>query len=266
MMKVSTPLFQLKVLVNGQPIQEYRKDSRTYVEGRAGSRFELELTNLTGARILVHPNIDGISAMTGKDASRRDHSAGYVLGPHERAVIPGWRLNDRDVAEFFFAGAGKSYAEGTGRGKKNRGVIACTVWQEKVYPVLRTCFHHAVDVEPSPWETISCNAGAAYSSECCDRSPTKSATIGSPLRSSRRRKAQQNLGAGFGDRVDHQVRGTTFEVATEQPAAAAIIYYDDLDGLRSKGLRISSRRRHHEHTPDPFPQDTGCPPPRGWAR
>lgn len=277
MMKVSSLLFQLKVLVNGRPVQEYRKNDRTYVEGRAGSRFELELVNLTSNRILVHPNIDGISAMTGKDASRNDNSTGYVLRPLATTVIPGWRLNDEETAEFFFAGAGKSYAEGSGRGKKNRGVIACTVWKERVRrditrsagPVINCSLDDLSGAEPV-------GAGAAYSSqveeEYCSRNfagqeiSTCSVRPRSRKMAQSRKSIQQNLGAGFGDRVDHQVSMTSFVSESDTPAAAAIVYYDDLEGLQSKGLKIRPGRPHHEPRPDPFPQDAGCRPPRGWNR
>ena len=279
MMKVSSPLFQLKVLINGRPVQEYRKDDRTYVEGRAGSRFELELTNLTGSRILVHPNIDGISAMTGKDASRNDNSTGYVLRPWSTTVIPGWRLNNEETAEFFFAGGGGSYAEKSGRGKKNRGVIACTVWKEK-----RVCrepfitssrgsldfnFSQLNGADGMPVEDM-----ASYSSQCDDGSMQSFASqkIGTCLTGKRSRKmaqsqkSVQNLGAGFGNAVDHQVSTTDFISESSSPAAAAIIYYDDLDGLRSKGVKIRQNSPHHEPRPDPFPQDAGCRPPQGWNR
>jgi hypothetical protein len=70
MMKASSEVFRLQVLVNHKPIQEYRGPSNTtFVEGKEGSTFELELTNLTARRILVHPAVDGLSIMTGQSAS-----------------------------------------------------------------------------------------------------------------------------------------------------------------------------------------------------
>ena len=108
-MKVSCPIFQFRVLCSTP--QEYHKDGLSYIAGKRGENFELEISNLTMRRILAHPTVDGLSVMTGKETSRLDSSHGYILRPLQKMVVPGWRLTDSEVAQFFFAGNGKSYAE-----------------------------------------------------------------------------------------------------------------------------------------------------------
>lgn len=294
MMKYSTPLFQMKVLVDGKPIQEYHKDDRTYVEGRKGSRFSLELTNLTPRRILAHPTVDGLSVMNGKEASRNDNTEGYVLMPHQTLKIPGWRLDNDTVADFFFAGGGGSYAEKTGK-PRNRGVIGCAVWEQKEVPVFMG-FMHETDPGPYPessgeWhpsEELTTSRFAAEtprdmpvassycsneihpdmaSAENCSKGIRNEVKCGGRgLRDFMRqhRRTQQNLGTGFGDRSTHQVVEVSFSAATEEPVLVAAIYYDDYEGLRSKGLRLPRRRQSQPAMPDPFPKASGCKPPHGW--
>lgn len=273
MMKYSTPLFQMKVLVDDKPIQEYHKDSRTYVEGRKGSRFSLELTNLTGRRILAHPTVDGLSVMTGKEASRNDNTDGYVLMPHQRLVIPGWRLNNETVADFFFAGGGGSYAEKSGK-PRNRGVIGCAVWEQKQQPVFIGFMSTGDqgtyrDAAPGEWDP-SFNDMAFDDEEPCSGGMQPSRCSMDNMKSSRGAwnqvtRSAQNLGAGFGDRSTHQVHEVTFSPASDEPVLIAAIYYDDYEGLRSKGLKLPKRQRHvRPSMPDPFPKSQGCKPPAGW--
>ena len=293
MMKVSTPVFQLKVVVGGKSIQEYHKDGQAFVEGRQGSNFALELTNLTPRRALVHPTVDGLSAMTGKEASRRDNKHGYVLGPFQEVLVPGWRLNDEEVAQFFFAGAGKSYAEKTGKGR-DKGVIACAVWEEisrfsintvsgwrpsgggqlfgsgggGSVPTLDCHFMDTGDAAPVSADSPVANAidetksAGGLQAEMCSVEPERRTRSRKRLL---RTAGVQNLGTGFGERTEHHVQTTTFNSATEEPICVATIYYDDLDGLRARGIRISRKARRKPRLPNPFPRDKGCcKPPPGW--
>ena len=281
MMKTYAELFQLKVLIDGKPIQEYHKDERTFVEGRQGSNFSLELTNLTPRRILVHPTVDGLSAMSGKEASRLDDD-GYVLHAFQKTTIPGWRLNNDEVARFFFAGAGKSYAEKTGKGR-DKGVIACAVWEEKVVAQAMNFFASAampsaagcaeeentggeLHTQMCSYESGEFHSKATFdsmSSETRTKGVTRGA--GGQRRNSMRRERKcstQNLGAGFGERAKHEVHETHFDKATDSPVVIATIYYDDLKGLRAQGINI--RRQKSKRLPNPFPADKGCNPPNGW--
>lgn len=263
MMKTYAELFQLKILIDGKPIQEYHKDGRTFVEGRRGSNFELELKNLTCRRILVHPTVDGLSAMSGKEASRLDND-GYVLHGFQTAVIPGWRLNDDEVAHFFFAGDGKSYAEKTGKGR-DKGVIACAVWEEKVIVRPETCFFSSSAPCAGELNTEMNSATMEWMPSASHETKTSgSITRGARKRGMRMNKvATQNLGTGFGERTQHEVHTTTFDKATDEPVVVATIYYDDLKGLRARGINIQ-RQRKRNRFPNPFPKDKGCTPPSGW--
>jgi len=226
-MKVSADLFQLKVLVNNRPVQEYHKDNHTFIEGRQGSNYALQLTNLTPRRLLVHPTVDGLSVMTGKEASRNDSSHGYVLEAYTAENIPGWRLDNNEVAKFVFAGAGESYAEKRGSGE-NKGVIACAVWEKKT--------------EFATKGRIDRACGQSQGIAAC------------------------NLGTGFGRAASHVVNETSFIPLTVEPGAIAVIYYDDIQGLKARGIKIATARQSTS-LPNPFPKtEVGCIPPDGWSK
>ena len=301
-MQVNSSLFSAKIIINGRPAQEYRdRSGNAFVEGRKGSNFELELKNLTGRRLLIHPSVDGLSVMTGKEASRKDSTQGYVLNPWQVTLIPGWRLDDDNVAKFFFAGAGKSYAEKKGRGK-DKGVIACAVWEEQtswywyelppivigtiggvipggtgglIYRGGGTHSGHTINVgsvKQSPlyydsaFTPESASHGQAdnsinYCASCSGEEPTNGGIITGGITTQSLGSAQ-NLGTGFGAKTAHAVTATTFVPAQIEPNAVAVIYYDDLKGLQARGIKVPERK--DTSLPNPFPKDRGCEPPAGW--
>lgn len=72
----------------------------------------------------------------------------------------------------------------------------------------------------------------------------------------------QNLGTGFGQAVDFAT--TTVKFERGDMLTMIVIYYDDSDGLRSKGIQVvRPSKAHRVSDPDPFPA-TSCQPPKGW--
>ena len=296
MLKVSSPLFQAQIVVKGRALQEYRDNAgRIFVEGRKGNNFSLELRNLTNRRILVHPSVDGLSVMTGELASRTDSEHGYVLEARQTLEVPGWRLNNNEVAKFFFAGEGKSYAEKKGVGK-DKGVIACAVWEEAPTFTWRVdgpaMFHVPggsgsgdailrgvtytttnapnVNMDASPnvefnssdnisfgsLDTVSCYASASTMTESASTMTETSDTPQAAIHA-------QNLGTGFGKRAEHRVHNVCFTAGTVEPISVAVIYYDDKVGLQARGIKITEKKQDCS-LPNPFPKDRSCEPPPGW--
>jgi len=308
-MKVSTPLFQLKVRVSGKNIQEYHKDDLTFVEGKPGSQFELVIKNLSGERILCHPTVDGRSVMNGKQARKNDSSDGYVLNPYQETVIPGWRLNQEACAHFFFTGRGEeTYGEQMGDSGENKGVIACPVWQqaarlyqENIFREVK-CSGGIIDVDGSESEfldffgaegadaeempyakanieqrrPIDKNSEQKIGSQTFGARELK--TVNRSGKGIKRKKLKivcrgggegirpasvNNIGTGFGEQTQHNVHTVQFKPRTKEPIVVATVYYDDLNGLRARGLKIG-KKKTTRHLPDPFPADKACPPPAGW--
>jgi hypothetical protein len=293
MMKVSSEVFRLQVLVNGKPVQEYRgPGNNTFVEGRESSKFELELSNLTPRRLLVHPAVDGLSVMTGKPAAQNDSQDGYVLSPYQTMRLPGWRLDDKQVAQFFFAGQGNSYAEQTGQ-PLNKGVIACPVWEEKVEPIYLNNSNDWLYMHPpilrgrkggrgpgtftssgsrsmgsDGVQVYSCNVGAPLHPDSYSVTNAQSDVSGFAENVPHRgERSLNNLGTGFGDKQKHEVFSVSF-VPHDHPTCTAIIYYDTIEGLRTRGIKIADKPKGRAHRlPDLFPKTpkTGCVPPPGWT-
>lgn len=272
MMKCYSPQVQVKVTVAGKAIQEYHHEGNTYVEGREGSNFELEIKNLTNRRILVHPTIDGLSCMTGVEGDRNNSTHGYILGPWDEITVPGWRLNDAEVARFTFCGSGKSYAEKLGKGE-NKGVIACVVWEEKpaytytlnypetkwsgnVYGVYNTTGCAPKSVQSNPHGMLQDDLSATVYCNTCSEVHSRGVVeeTGKCF----------NLGTGFGKLAEYSVRSVYFN-PEDSSTCVAIIYYDNRDGLKKRGIKLGEKSNKN-NLPNPFPATkiTGCQPPKGW--
>lgn len=119
----------VEVLVRGRPVREFtHTDGKTYVEGRKGSHFELKITNNHFTDVLAVPSIDGLSVMDGEEAG--SDSSGYIIGGFQSITIPGWRLDNDEVAKFLFRNKKKGYAGKMGKGG-NEGVVGVMFFHKK---------------------------------------------------------------------------------------------------------------------------------------
>lgn len=222
-------LFELQILVHGRQLNEYGHQSETFVEGRRESEYALRVFNHSPRRVAAVLSVDGLSVMTGKLASSEDPA--YIVGAYSSVEIPGWRLNDKDVAHFIFSSLPKAYATQMGQ-PTNIGVIGANLFYEK--QVLRSVF----------------SMQSIASKGLCDES-----IFG----------ATRGVGTGFGQKTEHQVQRVSFN---REPIVCAqlVLRYDDEAGLRKRGIKLSAAHNVGDRVieADPFPGDSGCKPPAGW--
>ena len=239
--------YVMEVLVNGQPVKEYpHLDGKTYIEGRRGSEFTLRIKNNIAERVLAVISVDGLSVMDGKTASFA--SGGYVLSPRNYIDIPGWRLDNREVARFFFSHLEASYAAQMDK-PQNIGVIGCAIFREKVKvpdPFLFSDFIYSkIRGGDLPVIRKGCFGGESdtFSAKTLGASPSRS------------------LGTGFGERARHEVTTVSFD-RRDNPDATFEIHYAERNDLIRYGVEL--RPRPEVSYPKPFPGEKGCTPPPGW--
>lgn len=110
-------------------IKEYGHGGLTYVESRDGQEFAIIFRNNSASRILAVPSVDGLCTLDGQPATAQ--SRGYVVPAYSSVEVKGWRTSLDDISAFVFNKKEGSYAEATGNGTQNCGVIAVKVFQEK---------------------------------------------------------------------------------------------------------------------------------------
>lgn len=131
-------LVDLRVRVDGQATPLYPApdgSGRYYLEARRGGRYELEVTNHTGARLGVLLAVDGLNVVSGE---RELPSAGpgrmYVLGAWENVVVRGWRSSMEDVRQFTFVDEQASYSARVNKANAKMGWIEVAVYRERPRP------------------------------------------------------------------------------------------------------------------------------------
>jgi hypothetical protein len=216
-----------------------------WIAGIPGARFEIQVRNRLGERLLAVTSVDGVNVVTGVTAAWGQ--SGYVFGPEEQYPITGWRKSDSAVAAFIFTDASRSYAQLTGR-EANIGVIGIALFRERPPPAVYA---------PRPESILPpADAGNAASETNSGRSAAQAAT---PLASNSARSGAElapsvmvpKLGTGHGGREYSYVSHTEFERAAEQPDEVIRIRYDSFDNLVALG--IVKRPRPDPPAANPFP-------------
>jgi hypothetical protein len=248
------------ITVAGKPVAEYdlNKDGvfKKYIEGRAGTDYEIRIRNNTSGRVEAVISVDGLSITTGEAAGSK--STGYVIRPYGTTSIPGFLVNGAKAAQFTFGSPKASYAaQSSGGDTSNVGVIGVLVYREHHYqPPIAPRRMPLLANPPSKLlaDRVTMQNGLGSRDEGTRGAASFSA--GAPVK--------QGLGTEFGAAVDFKTNTVHFTRAELLTTIA--IHYDDIRGLEQRGVVIPHRvPRYVEHTPNPFPAGIGCKPPAGWS-
>jgi hypothetical protein len=126
--KIRAP-YDVQVLrENGQSLPTFGQRDRYYVQGNAGERYTIKVTNPTARRVEAVVSVDGLDVIDGEDGDLRKR--GYVVPPYGEVRIEGFRTSVSDVATFRFNSVNDSYANKKGKAR-NVGVIAVAIFEEQ---------------------------------------------------------------------------------------------------------------------------------------
>lgn len=125
--KIRAPYDVQVVRENGDTLPTYGAKDRFYVQGNAGERYIIRVTNPTARRVEAVVTVDGLDVIDGEDGDLRKR--GYVVPPYGEVRIEGFRTSQADVATFRFNSVNDSYANKKGKAR-NVGVIAVAIFEE----------------------------------------------------------------------------------------------------------------------------------------
>jgi len=196
---------------SGRPLPVHWHQGQAYVVGRPGAEYRIQVKNRDGGDLLAVLSVDGVNVITGETA--HPQQSGYVIRPHGRLAVDGWRKSLQRTAAFYFTELDDSYAARTGR-PEDVGVIGVALFRRK--PHL-----------PEPWSGVAPPAGARQA----PRSAEDSA------------RAESSLGTGHGRSETSYARRVEFERATRDPVETLTIRYDSYRNLVAMGV-IRAPRAH----------------------
>jgi hypothetical protein len=126
--KVRAPYDVQVIREGGDTLPTYAHKDRFYVQGNAGERYIIRVTNPTPNRVEAVVSVDGLDVIDGEPGDL--HKRGYVVPAYGDVRIEGFRTSHQDVATFRFSSVNDSYAGQKGKAR-NVGVIAVAIFEEQ---------------------------------------------------------------------------------------------------------------------------------------
>ncbi len=290
--KVRAPYDVQVVREGGETLPTYAMKDRFYVQGNAGDRYIIRVTNPTPNRVEAVVTVDGLDVIDGDSGDLRKR--GYVVPPYGEVRIEGFRMSQADVATFRFGSVGESYAGKQGKAR-NVGVIAVAIFEEQAPQPEQQIIVGDAPRPAAPYDYrrdldqgASRGRGAAKSSESVarvDRSPAKkdrpaptsTAVGGAPARPPHhyeddmsgdgelapppveQRNNRPGLGTEYGEQRYSAASFTRFVRGGARPIAIAELRYNNAAGLVALGIHAEPLPNSGEimtrETADPFPGD-----------
>ena len=272
---------------NGNALPTFRKDGRTFLLGEPGLRYNIRVRNPTAERVEAVVSVDGRDAVSGEPGDYVN-GRGYVIAPYDSLLVEGFRRSFEEVATFRFTSPENSYSARMGT-PQTVGVIGVAFFPERAprpVPVVRRPQPRRAQL-PARYPNPSADSQGAASDRAApsapnfvEPAPARKAAEPSRDRSSDRREAAKgaprddlggsgsvnNLGTEFGETRASVVSSVAFERASQtQPALVSTLRYDDADGLRARGIDLSSlgyySGRPASDEPQAFPVSHFAAPP-----
>lgn len=125
---VADSRFEVDLLVNGRPLDEYHARGRSYVEAIAGAEYEVRVRNPLPYRVAVALSVDGLNSIDARRTSAWDASK-WVIEPYGIIQIGGWQMSSERARRFYFTSERDSYAAKLGK-TSNLGVISVVFFRE----------------------------------------------------------------------------------------------------------------------------------------
>jgi len=283
---------RVEIRCDGTPLPLLEHGAQIYAVAPRDGSYTIELYNDSAKRVEAVVTVDGASVLDGKPAS---HDAqGYVVAPWSKAVIPGWRRSDDEVARFTFCAKGENYTAKMDQGVANTGVIGVAVFEEYEhtpvviyryispsrpiviepwnYPRIWPCGTLMSDEPAVQSHTAECNSAFSSSSmkmTLCSASmpvvdtPAPARKSRKVMRSSRKASVSHDLGTGYGRKAEHKVRRVHFTRASSSPSEIITIEYATREALAAAGVDLSQMAQSQASSPQAFPAQ--CPAPEEWS-
>ncbi len=205
--------FELTVLVDGIPRDEYHARGTTYVEALRGRSYELRVTNPLPYRVGVALSVDGLNSIDAKHTTASKASK-WVIEPYDSIVISGWQVNEWAARQFFFTGERHSYGAALGK-TENLGVIEAAFFREKA-PV-RTWrpapIYERDDARGQERSRAEGQTGRAAPESGVQAAPTSKDAL-----------SDEHAATGMGERRRHEVEQIRLELEKEASAVVRIRY------------------------------------------
>lgn len=235
--------FDIQLLVDGRPLEEYYARGRSYVEAREGAEYEVRLRNPLPYRVAVALSVDGLNTIDARHTTAWNASK-WVIEPYGTITIGGWQMSSARARRFYFTSERDSYGAKLGQ-TSNLGVVSAVFFRERrpiaiapPYPIYKD-ENRRSDSSGERSEAPSAGTSSA------DSAKRRQGTI-APIPN------DDYAATGIGRSVQNDVRWVDMELDT-RAAGEVMIRYEYYPAL----VRLGILPRRYER-PDPLGRREGA--------
>ena len=244
--------FQVDILVDGRPLEEYVARGKSYVQAIAGAEYEVRVYNPLPYRVAVALSVDGLNTIDARHTSAWNASK-WVIEPYSTISIGGWQMSSERARRFYFTSERDSYGAKLGQ-TSNLGLVTAVFFRERrPYPV-------QVTPRPYPYppykdDGVDRQRSEAPSTGSTGEYPNKSRSSGDSAGALSREKApvaqpvpdDEYAATGIGRSVHNDVRWVNMDLDS-RPAGEVTIRYEYYAAL----VRLGILPRRYYERPDPL--------------
>ena len=121
--------FEVQILVNGRPLEEYYARGKSYVEAIEGAEYEVRIRNPLPFRVAVALAVDGLNTIDARRTTAWNASK-WVIEPYGTIDITGWQMSSERARRFYFTSERDSYGAKLGK-TSNLGVVSAVFFRER---------------------------------------------------------------------------------------------------------------------------------------
>ena len=241
---ISDRAFEIEILVDGRPLEEYAARGTTYVEALAGAEYEVRVHNPLPYRVAVALSVDGLNTIDARHTTAWNASK-WVIEPYGTINISGWQMSSERARRFYFTSERDSYGAKLGQ-TSNLGLVSAVFFRERrpipvpisPPPRPRPIYEEDGRVNKESESPSSQSAGSA-----ADNAGSESKSRGSTSADTLRRQApmaqpqpdDEYAATGIGRSVQNDVRWVNMELDSH-PAAEVTIRYEYYPALVRLGI------------------------------
>lgn len=248
--------FEVQILVDGRPLEEYAARGTSYVEAIAGAEYEVRVRNPLPYRVAVALSVDGLNSIDARHTSAWNASK-WVIEPYGTITISGWQMSSERARQFYFTSERDSYGAKLGQ-TSNLGLISAVFFRERrAYPVpiAPPPRPHPIYEDDGRRNNTSEAPTAGSAESSADRS--QSARGGEDSKATRKDQVapqpdDEYAATGIGRSVHNDVRWVNLELDS-RPAGEVVIRYEYYSAL----VRLGVLPRRYER-PDPLRRREGA--------
>jgi hypothetical protein len=251
---IANRYFDIQILVDGRPLEEYQARGKGYVEAIAGAEYEVRVRNPLPYRVAVALSVDGLNTIDAQHTTAWNASK-WVIEPYGTLSINGWQMSSVRARRFYFTSERDSYGAKLGQ-TANLGVVTAVFFRERPqYPV-------RITPAPRPPYPIYDENGPVRKSEAPAPSSGESTRADSADKSSNSSAGRGQIrpefddeyaATGIGRSVQNDVRWVNMDL-DPRAAGEVTIRYEYYPALVRLGI---APRRYYER-PDPLSRREGA--------